>query len=132
MHVPALTAVSDTPSVPAYGGAVPRQLSSVAFGRGPRSTSTPFVPEATIFASSSSVSHAGRGWSSVPRSLLAPSEVDPAAATLAPTARRTAAARAATINSFRIYSSLESDVLHRGTPRFPLFSIPGFAVEPSG
>src|ERR671915_465584 len=102
MHVPALTAVSDTPSVPAYGGAVPRQLSSVAFGLGPRLTSRPFVPEATIFASSASLSHAGRGWSSVPRSLPPSPEVVSAAATLAPTARRAAAARTATIHSFRI------------------------------
>src|ERR687896_413931 len=39
MQAPALTAVVETPSVPAYGGAVPRQLGSrAAFGRSAVST----------------------------------------------------------------------------------------------
>src|SRR5687767_13784228 len=101
MHVPALTAVAETPSVPTYGGAVPRQFSWVAVGRGPRLTSRPFVPDATIFASSWSVSHAGRGWSSVPRSPSAPALLEPAAATLAATSS-IAPARPATVNSFRM------------------------------
>jgi len=64
MQVPALTAVVETPSVSTYGGAVPRQSGfTVASGR---AISTPFGPAATICASSSSVSQAGFGRSSVP------------------------------------------------------------------
>ena len=51
MQVPADTALTETPSVPAYGGAVPRQFTSSA-SSGASGTSTPFGPAATICASS--------------------------------------------------------------------------------
>jgi hypothetical protein len=60
MQVPAATPVRETPDVPTYGGAVPRQLTSRACLR-ERRTSTPRGPAATIFASSWSVSQLGRG-----------------------------------------------------------------------
>src|SRR5438067_248984 len=77
MQVPAATALTETPSVPAYGGAVPRQFGWIVVPLA-NETSTPLVPAATIFASSSLVSHAGRGCGSV---LSVPSALAPAAAT---------------------------------------------------
>src|SRR3954454_23025676 len=80
MHVPAETAFTDTPSVPAYGGEVPTQFgSSVAAG-----TSIPRGPAAMIFASSCGVSQLGLGRSSVvgaESSVVAPATVPPRAAT---------------------------------------------------
>src|ERR1041384_7162422 len=90
MHVPAVTAFTDTPSVPAYGGDVPMQFgSSVAAG-----TSMPRGPAATIFASSCGVSQLGLGRSSVVGAespVVAPATVPPRAAT-----RNAAAATSAT------------------------------------
>src|ERR671931_774736 len=101
MHVPALTAVMERPEVPTNGGAVPRQ-SGLIVASGPASgsgISSPCGPAATIFAWSSSVSHEGRGRSSV--------RASSARATPAPTTSNVAATRPATVNSLRMDPPLD-------------------------
>src|SRR5438105_1521768 len=110
MHVPALTAVVETPDVSTAGGAVPRQSGlMVASCLGGSGISTPFVPAATIFASSSSVSQAGRGRSSVPME-------SSARETLAPATSVSAAARPATTNSLRMDPPCSSEPNARSAP----------------
>jgi hypothetical protein len=99
MHVPAETALTETPSAPTYGGAKPRQLGSSAAPPFANGTSTPFVPAATIFASRAGVSHVGRGWSSVP---MVPS----ASAALGPARSRSAASRPATVSRYHLHVPL--------------------------
>src|SRR5256714_15233845 len=101
MQVPALTAVTETPDGLAYGGAVPRQ-SGLTVASGPASgsgISSPCGPAATIFAWSSSVSHEGRGRSSV--------RASSARATPAPTTSNAAATRPATVSSLRMDPPLD-------------------------
>src|SRR3954454_16589929 len=103
MHVPAETAVAETPSVPACGGAVPRQLGSIAVLLAPpapfsKRTSTPFDPAARIFASRSGVSQPGLGCGSVTTS----PELVAATAVPGPAPRTNASSRPATTNSFLI------------------------------
>src|SRR5207244_13624142 len=93
MQVPAATAVTETPEVPTNGGAYPRQLTSGTLVGFPSATSTPFVPLATIFASSTGVSHDGFGSGSV----VAVSAAAPSAPTSA-----SAAASPTSLTSFRI------------------------------
>src|SRR3954466_5359644 len=101
MHVPAETAVAETPSVPACGGAVPRQFGSIVVPLllpEPLSkrTSTPFDPAARILASRSGVSQAGLGCGSV----LTSPELVAATAALGPAPRTAASSRPAPTNSF--------------------------------
>src|SRR3954468_4570523 len=105
MHVPADTAVAETPSVPACGGAVPRQFGSIAALLLPppppplsKRTSTPFDPAAMILASRSGVSQAGLGCGSV----LTSPELVAATAALGPAPRTNASSRPAPTNSFLI------------------------------
>src|SRR5205085_6931062 len=64
MQVPAATAVTETPPVLAYGGAVPRQFGWIV-APGANGTSTPAGPAASICALSSGVSQSGLGCGSV-------------------------------------------------------------------
>src|SRR3954454_20800182 len=101
MHVPAETAVAETPSVPACGGAVPRQFGSIAAllllpEPLSRRTSTPFDPAARILASRSGVSQPGLGCGSV----MTSPELVSATAVLGPAARTNASSTPAPTNSF--------------------------------
>src|SRR3954470_19519734 len=101
MHVPAETAVAETPSVPACGGAGPRQLGSIAVLLAPpvrvsKRTSTPFDPAARIFASRSGVSQPGLGCGSV----VTPPELVAGTAALGAAPRTNATSRPAPTNSF--------------------------------
>src|SRR3954453_5359432 len=103
MHVPAETAVAETPSVPACGGAVPRQFGSIAAPLLPppppplsKRTSTPFDPAARILASRAGVSQFGLGGGSV---VPAPEPVSATAAP-GPAPRTNASTRPAPTTSF--------------------------------
>src|SRR3954452_19844889 len=104
MHVPAETAVAETPSVPACGGAVPRQFGSMVGPLLPpppplsKRTSTPFDPAARILASRSGVSHVGLGCGSVVTS----PELVSATAAPGPAPRTHASSTPAPTNSFLI------------------------------
>src|SRR4051794_24905968 len=103
MHVPADTAVAETPSVPACGGAVPRQFGSIAALLLPppppplsKRTSTPFDPAARILASRSCVSQPGLGCGSV----MTPPELVSATAAPGPAPRTNTSTRPAPTTSF--------------------------------
>src|SRR4051794_29043426 len=95
MHVPADTAVAETPSVPACGGAVPRQFGSIVVPLSKR-TSTPFEPAARILASRPGVSHPALGCGSV----LTSPELAAASAAPGPAPRTNASSTPAPTNSF--------------------------------
>src|SRR3954453_2204323 len=106
MHARAETAGADTPSAPAYGGAVPRQFGSIAVLLPPapappppplsKRTSTPFDPAARILASRSCVSQPGLGCGSV----MTSPELVSATAAPGPAPRTNASTRPAPTNSF--------------------------------
>src|SRR5256885_8358913 len=108
MHVPAETAVAETPSVPTCGGAVPRQLGWIVVPLSKR-TSTPFDPAARIFASRSEVSQLGLGCGSV----LTSPELVSATAALGAAPRTNARSSPATINSFLIGLPLQIETASR-------------------
>src|SRR5436305_5176809 len=95
MHVPAETDVAETPSVPACGGAVPRQFGSIVVALSKR-TSTPFDPAARILASRAGVSQPGLGCGSV----TASPELVEATAAPGPAPRTNASRTPAPTNSF--------------------------------
>src|SRR3954465_11292408 len=95
MHVPADTAVAETPSVPACGGAVPRQFGSIVVPLSKR-TPPPFEPAARILASRPGVSHPGLGCGNV----LTSPELAAASAAPGPAPRTNASSTPAPTNSF--------------------------------